>query len=238
MLIRVHIGYTASAKYILNLQGIGLNRIDRQENTTFIGHCTLVTTAVDVTYSTCLQVPFRTDGHRGLVIATKHTGKIECIAGQVTLVSRKSNFFCQGCQFRFICCYVIVGGALRKCRPHVGLRQHGAVIVNTDRGIFRHCRIVTTTIEVSDTATQNLQISLAQFRLRETDFASISDFHGNVSRPLCRRITSNSSIIRIRILLIPIDVMSGLPLFWRISHLLVIVVVTITSTKKATDNKT
>ena len=72
----VHIGHSASAKDVLNLQIIGVGRIDMQENTILIGHSSLITTAVKVTDDTLLQVPLRTDSHRGFVVAAKYTREI------------------------------------------------------------------------------------------------------------------------------------------------------------------
>ena len=51
---------------------------------------------------------------------------------------------------------------------HCHLIQHVARIVDTNGGIILHRGVVTTTIDVSDTTAQNLQIGLTQFWLGET----------------------------------------------------------------------
>ena len=80
--IRVHIGHTTTTIDIVDVHTI---TVDNQQDALIVCHRTSISATVEVTDRTVLQVPRRTDGHWRLVVAAKDTGKVEGIAGQITL---------------------------------------------------------------------------------------------------------------------------------------------------------
>ena len=153
-LVRIHIGHTAAAKNIVDHQILGHDRLYLQQDTVRTGHGALVTAAVEVTDNTFLQIPYWTDGHRCLVVAAKDTGKVEGKACQIAL---------EGCQFHlrlqvflyFLHGLVVELGPYRHCFLKVVTR-----VVDVDRRVCRHRRIVTAAIDMGDTAAFHFQIRL------------------------------------------------------------------------------
>ena len=79
---RTYIGLTTTTIDILDGHSLAFNL---HKQTFRTGHTSFVTTTIEVADDTLLQVPLRTDGHVGLIVATKDTGKVEGITGQVAL---------------------------------------------------------------------------------------------------------------------------------------------------------
>ena len=48
-----------------------------------MGHCSQVTTTIEVTNQTAFQFPCRTDGHLGLVVTTEETTNLEGITAGI-----------------------------------------------------------------------------------------------------------------------------------------------------------
>ena len=69
----IHIGHTTAAIHRANGH---IRTFDSQHDTIGMRHGTLVTARIDVTYQALLQMPGRTDGHRGFIVTAKDTGKL------------------------------------------------------------------------------------------------------------------------------------------------------------------
>ena len=93
--LRTDIGHTAAAIEIVD-NDLGLF-LDIQEQALRTGHRTLVTTAIEVTDDTILQIPYRADFHFSLVVAAKDTGEVESITGEVALEGRQLHLRHQIC---------------------------------------------------------------------------------------------------------------------------------------------
>ena len=76
-----HVSHTATTIDIVNHQriNIGYIRVNLQQQTLWTGHLAAVTTTIEVTDLTALQVPRRTDMHLCLVVTTKQTAYLELV---------------------------------------------------------------------------------------------------------------------------------------------------------------
>ena len=157
----IHVCHTTATIDIIDFQSI---RVHRQVDTFLVCHGTAVTTRIQVTYLTAVQVPPGTDIHRSLVVTTKHTRELVGITrGHIFTSTAKSvnthGFQTFGSQFTFtitflIClCYIIGNRTL---------------IINTNICCLSHCGIVATAIEDNNRTATDFQIRLSQFWLHHT----------------------------------------------------------------------
>ena len=70
-----HISLTAATIDIIDLDS--RFRFDSDEHTFKAGHVTLITTGIEVTDLTTLQIPYRTNSHGGLIVSTEETTNLE-----------------------------------------------------------------------------------------------------------------------------------------------------------------
>ena len=131
-----------------------------QEQTFRSSHATLVAATIKHANLSLLQIPSGTDGHIGLVIATKQTTNLESIALRIRV--RKIN--------AHLMLETVVGQQLTACacvwiRGIRDAADHCTRVVQTYHRPVSHGSIVTTPVCIDDGTTQNLQIGLSQVRL-------------------------------------------------------------------------
>ena len=127
-------------------------RINLQQQSHRTGHRSSVTTGVEVSDLTLLQVPLRTDMHRLQVVAAKETTDLEGSTGRIGIAGVEAHLRQTGiCQQVFIIFYHRVNDRTR--------------IVHIDDGLIRHRRIVTAAEGIYHRATHDLQVGLAEFGL-------------------------------------------------------------------------
>ena len=153
----IHVCHTTATIDIIDFQSV---RVHRQEDTFLVCHRTTVTTRIQVTYLTTVQVPLRTNIHRCLIISAKHTRElVDITRGHIFTSTAKSEnthgFQTFGSQFTitFLICHIIGNRTL---------------IINTNICCLSHCGIVATAIEDNNRTATDFQIRLSQFRLHHT----------------------------------------------------------------------
>ena len=150
------IGLTATTIDIVSLQLRVCTNLEQQ--TIGTGHSTFVTTAIDVTDFTFLQVPCRTDSHIGLVVTTKETTYLILATGRMReggVDAHPLNTF-HSQQLHILC-----------ATNFFDTVDNMATVVHIDHRVFVDGCIVTTTVCINDGTTYYLEIGPVDGRLDE-----------------------------------------------------------------------
>ena len=150
------IGLTATTIDIVSLQLRVFTNLEQQ--TIGTGHSTFVTTAIDVTDFTFLQVPCRTNSHIGLVVTTKETTYLILTTGRMReggVDAHPLNTF-HSQQLHILC-----------ATNFFDTVDNMAVVVHIDNRLLVDGSIVTTTVCINDGATYYLEIGPVDRRLDE-----------------------------------------------------------------------
>ena len=129
-------------------------RCDFQQQTLRTRHTTLVTAGVEVADDALLQIPCRTDGHLGLVVAAKDTGVVEREIIDFALERREL-----GHRLEYINDRIWSDGVLCSVCHNV-FQTVIARVIDVDGRVLTYCRLVAAAIDVGYVATFNLQIGL------------------------------------------------------------------------------
>ena len=153
----IHVCHTAAAIDIIDYQSI---RVHRQVDTFLVCHRTTVTTRIQVTYLSAVQVPPGTDIHRSLVVTTKHTRELVGITRGHIFTSTAKSIYTH--RFQTVVCQL---GITLRILHIIGNRT---LIINTNICCLSHCGIVATAIEDNNRTATDFQIRLSQFWLHHT----------------------------------------------------------------------
>ena len=167
-LVGVHISHTATAIDVVNLH---VWRSQCQMNTRLAGHGTLVTAAINIPDLAAFQSPNRTDGHLGLVVATKQATNLVVTTARIREAGVDSHLNLEtivGQQFASI-----VG--IRIIRILDGIDHFTRIVQTNDRRVG-HASVVTTAVGIDDGTAKNFQIGLAQIRCSQRGLAGCHHF--------------------------------------------------------------
>ena len=153
---RTHICLTTTTEDVINHHSLAFNL---HKKTFLTGHTPLITTTIEVTNRTSLQIPTRTDSHICLVVATEKTSNLEFITTGVG----------EGCVDTHLVLKAVIGQEFTgiisiRIRRIFDAVDNLARVIQADNGSFRHCGIVTTTVCINDRTTMNIKECLAYMR--------------------------------------------------------------------------
>ena len=144
------VGHTTTAIDIIhNNFGVLLDVQDQSNRT---GHCTTVTSGVEVTDLTALQIPSGTDGHGFLVVATEEATDLEGFTVSIRIAKVHSHSFDTVISQQFFDT-IFFNTADNLTR-----------VVNTNNGLLCHRCLVSTTKSPNDRTTYNFKIGSVQIR--------------------------------------------------------------------------
>ena len=150
---RFHVCLSTTAKNVIDCHAHTFNL---QQQTFWAGHTTLITTTIEVTNRTSLQIPSGTDSHISLVVATKEATNLEGITTWIREGGVDAHLVLKaiiGQQFTI---------TFSRDTGILNAINHLTWIVQADDGSFRHSGIVTTTIGINNRTTMNIEESLAK----------------------------------------------------------------------------
>ena len=150
---RFHVCLSTTAKNVIDCHAHTFNL---QQQTFWAGHTTLITTTIEVTNRTSLQIPSRTDSHICLVVTTKEATNLEGITTWIREGGVDAHLVLKaiiGQQFTI---------TFSRDTGILNAINHLTWIVQADDGSFRHSGIVTTTIGINNGTAMNIKESLAK----------------------------------------------------------------------------
>ena len=148
-----HISLTATTIDIIHYHSFAIHL---QQQAFRTRHSSLVTTTVEHTYLTSLQIPTGTDSHVSLVVTAKQTTNLEGFAIGVCEGGIDSHLL-----------EAIVGQQLAASASVwisciYNTADHLTGVIQTDDGLVGHRGVVTTTVGINDRTAKNFQVGLSE----------------------------------------------------------------------------
>ena len=165
VLSRIDVGHSASTIDIVHLQIVGAQH---QDDTLRVGHGTMVTTRVEVTYLAFFQMPLGSNGHISLVVASEDTRELVVRTRSHALVhTSRITQVVHTHVFQTLISQFAGSGLLTVLIALIDIIGNRAGIIDTDIGSFPDSHIVATSIENDARATTHLNINSVSLRLHK-----------------------------------------------------------------------
>ena len=153
---RLHVSLTTTAIDVFNHHSFTFNL---HEQTLRAGHTSLVTTTIEVTDFTLLQVPTGTDSHISLVVTAKEASYLVGITARI----REGGVDAHPILKAVVVQYLATCASIRIVSIN-DTADHLARILQGNNGLTRDGRIIAATISIYDRTTKDFKVCLTQIR--------------------------------------------------------------------------